>query len=137
MGVDMTDPRASAPGRRGVGPSVKRRAGLEASRLVPPTRMGRWTVGLWAVHLVAMLIYFVLALTGDMPSDRFFDRLDLAISLLVGAGAAFVAGIVGAISIFRAIDRSPVVVLATALSSLPSLFFLGELLSVIGILPSH
>jgi hypothetical protein len=84
-----------------------------------------------------MLIYFVLALTGDMPSDRFFDRLDLAIPLLVGAGAAFVAGIVGAISIFRAIDRSPVVVLATALSSLPSLFFLGELLSVIGILPSH
>jgi hypothetical protein len=72
-----------------------------------------------------------------MPSDRFFDRLDLAISLLVGAGAAFVAGIVGAISIFRAIDRSPVVVLATALSSLPSLFFLGELLSVIEILPSH
>jgi hypothetical protein len=84
-----------------------------------------------------MLFFFFLALTRDIPSQRFFDPPLLASALLVGAGAALAAAVAGATSILRSIDRSPVVVLATALSSVAGLFFLGELLSVIGVLPSH
>jgi hypothetical protein len=84
-----------------------------------------------------MLLFFLLALTSDLPSSRFFDRPELAISLLVGAAAALATTIVGTISVFRRIDRSPVVVLATVLGLFPTLFFLGELLSVVGVLPSH
>lgn len=106
-------------------------------RWIPATRIGAWTVGLLVAHVIAMLVFFVLALTRDIPSESFFDRPELAMSLLIGAGAAVATTIVGAISIFRRIDRSAVVVLATALGLLPTLFFLGELLSVVGVLPSH
>jgi hypothetical protein len=84
-----------------------------------------------------MLMFFLLALTRDIPSESFFDPPELAITLLIGAGAAFATTIIGGISVFRQLDRSPVVVLATALGVLPTLFFLGELLSVVGVLPSH
>jgi hypothetical protein len=106
-------------------------------RWIPATRIGRWTVGLLVAHIVAMLVFFLLALTRDIPSESFFDPPELAISLLLGAGAAVATTIVGAISIFRRIDRSSVVVLAFALSCLPTFFFLGELLSVVGVIPSH
>lgn len=106
-------------------------------RWKPATRIGAWTVGLLGAHVASMFVFFLLALTRDVPSVSFFDPLELAVALLIGAGAAFAATIVGAISIFRRIDRGPLVVLATGLGLLPTLFFLGELLSVIGVLPSH
>jgi len=56
---------------------------------IPHTRIGAWTVGLLAAHVVAMLLFFALALTRDIPSESFFDSLELAITLLIGAAAAF------------------------------------------------
>ena len=106
-------------------------------RWIPRTRAGAWTVGLFVAHVVAMVMFFLLALARDIPTESFFDRPELAVTLLIGALAAFATTIVGATSISRRIDRSPVVMLATILGLLPSLFFLGEMLSVVGVLPSH
>ena len=93
---------------------------------------------LGAVKLVFRLSSIApIAITGVPRIPYTPPPSDLAISLLIGPGAALATTIVGAISIFRRIDGSAVVVLATALGLLATLFFLGELLSVVGVLPSH
>jgi hypothetical protein len=88
-------------------------------------------------HLVGMGVHFLFGFIRDVPAEKFFDRPELAISLVAAASAAIATSIVGAISISRHIDRSRVVVLTTLVSFLPTAFFLGETLSVIGILPPH
>lgn len=103
----------------------------------PATRIGAWTVGLLVAHIVATLVFLLLTLANDIPSESFFDRPEIAIALLISAGAAFATTIVGTLSIFQRIDRSAAVVLATVLGFLPTLYFLGELVSIVGVLPSH
>jgi hypothetical protein len=72
-----------------------------------------------------------------MPSERFLIGLSSPLTLLIGAGTAVAIAVVGAVSIFRHIDRSPWVVPATVFVSLPRFIFLGELLSIVGVLPSY
>lgn len=109
---------------------------------VPNTSLGRWTVGLLGAHLVTMAIWMlvvvVLSTVGDgFESESFFDPPILAVGLIVAGVAALAATVLGLISIFTRRDRSALVIVATVLAAAPTLFFVGEFLSAIGVLPGH
>ena len=109
---------------------------------LPGTALGRWTVGLFCVHIVTMTVWLVLAVLlstvgGGFESENFFDPPVLAIGLILAAVAALAATILGLITIVTGRERSGLVIAATVLAGAPTLFFLGEFLSVIGVLPGH
>ena len=108
----------------------------------PTTSLGRWTVALLGVHLTAMVLWTVMAVVlstfgGGFESESFFDPPALAAGLIIAAVAALAAATLGLISIITRRDRSALVIAATVLAAAPTLFFIGESLSVVGILPGH
>lgn len=107
------------------------------NRLLPGTSLGRWSVGLFALHLVAFLTFMVIAMRGAGTWDEgIFEDLVLGIPLVATMLSAFSTLVVGVVAIRRN-ERALAVVLATVLAGMATLFFVGELLSVIGVLPSH
>lgn len=107
--------------------------------LWPTTRIGQWTMALFGTEVV-LLSGLMIALStnaGTWDNESFFTPLWPALVLLASAACGLGATTVGLLSILRRIDRSPAVIVATALAGYGSFFFVGELLSVIGVLPGH
>ena len=104
----------------------------------PDTLFGRWTIAMFGVHVVLMTAAVVfLSIVGGSESEAFFDPPAPAVGLIIAAVAALAATVLGLISIFTHRDRSVPVIVATVLAAAPTLFFIGELLSMVGVLPGH
>jgi hypothetical protein len=107
------------------------------NRFLPGTGLGRWSVGLFALHLVALLTFIVIAMRGAGTWDEgIFEDLILGIPLVATMVSACSTLVVGVVAIRRN-ERALAVVFVTVLAGMATLFFIGELLSVIGVLPSH
>lgn len=108
------------------------------SRFWPETDLGKWTVGLFVLNVVAFVTFTVIAVNGAGTwDDGIFDDLVLGIPLLVTVVSAISTLVVGIVAMARRSERATSVVLAVTLAGMATLFFLGELLSVIGVLPAH
>lgn len=106
---------------------------------LPSTPLGRWSVALFGLFVIAFVLFLAAAIAsaGEWEEESFFDPLIPAILLLVGATSAVAAAAVGIAGIVRQHERSVAVIVVTALSASASFFFVGELLSVVGVLPQH
>lgn len=105
---------------------------------VPETRVGKWSVGLFLVFAAALGVFIVVALAGAGTWEPdFFADLEATIPLLISAATALGSLCVGLVAIGRQGDRSAAVILVTVLSGMVTFFFIGELLSVIEVLPGH
>ena len=105
---------------------------------MPITSIGKWTIAFFGIHVVMMTsVVIFLSASGGSASEAFFDPPAPAVALIIAVVAAIGATVVGVISIFTHRDRSALVIVATVLAAAPTLFFLGEFLSVIGVLPGH
>ena len=106
---------------------------------MPPTNLAKWTVGFFAVFVASIGVFVVLAAAsaGEWEAESFFDPLLPAVLVLVGAVSALAATATGIAAIVRRHERSTAVVVMTVLSGFATFFFVGELLSVIGVLPQH
>jgi hypothetical protein len=94
---------------------------------------------LFALFLVSFVVFLVMAATsaGEWKAESFFDPLIPAVLVLVSAAGAVAATAVGITAFVRQHERSIAVIVVTALSGYAAFFFVGELLSVIGVLPQH
>ena len=106
---------------------------------MPGTSLGKWTVAAFGVHVgtVAAVVAVLSTVGSGFESEAFLDPPALGVALVVAAIAALAATVLGMISIFARRDRSTLVIVVTVLAAAPTLFFIGELLSVVGVFPSH
>lgn len=104
----------------------------------PESTAGRWSVGLFFSFAVAIAVFVVIASAGAGTWEPDFSaNLELTVPLLVAAASALGSLVVGVVSKVKVGDRSTAVTLVTVISGMVTLFFAGELLSVIGVLPQH
>ncbi len=96
---------------------------------MPRTRLGQWSVGLIVVFFLLFATLQLLAASGQRGGATLFDNLVLAIPALLMGIAGVLALIVGAASIIERKERSVLVFLATLMSLLVLVFWLGEVLS--------
>jgi len=111
---------------------------------MPKTKLGKWSVWLIIVFFVSMAILLILGLSGAFQGgDTFSINLGNPIEILfllslVLAGTCGIASFVtGLISIIKFKERSVLVFVTSAIGLYVLVMFVGELLSVVGILPSH
>jgi hypothetical protein len=105
----------------------------------PETILGMWSVGLFLAFAAAALVFVVTARSGAGTWDEaaFFDNLELTIPLLISAASAVASLVLAIVAMLKRGDRSTAVVLVAAITAMVTLFFTGELLSVVGVLPEH
>lgn len=106
---------------------------------MPPTSLAKWAVGFFAIFIASIGVFVVLAAAnaGEWESESFFDPLMPAVLVLVSAVSAVAATAAGIAAIVHQHERSTAVIVMTVLSGFATFFFVGELLSVIGVLPQH
>lgn len=100
-------------------------------KILPSTELGKWSAGL-AGMFVAFLLFttvVIVGLLGQSRGDAFFDNLFISIPMLVGLAAALGSFAVGGLSIWKYRERSLLVISATLLGFLITLFALGEFIS--------
>lgn len=105
----------------------------------PESILGMWSVGLFLAFVAALLVFVVIGVSGAGTWDEgaFFGNLELTIPLLIAAASAVASLVLAIVAMSTRGDRSTAVVLAVALSGMVTLYFTGELLSVVGVLPEH
>ena len=94
--------------------------------LVPSTTAGRWSAALLAGAAVCFAAFFFLVMSGQRGGDTFFSNPWLSGTILVAAGLAIAAGIVGLTAAIRHGERSVLVGIAIVLGLLVVLFVVGE-----------
>lgn len=108
------------------------------SGLVPRSTPGRWSVGLFVVFVAAIVVFFVIAIAGSNTwGPEWTSNAEATIPLLIAAAAAVGSLVVGVVAIVKSDDRSMLVTTATIVAGMVTVYFIGELLSVIGVLPQH
>lgn len=114
-------------------PGVQGTSGGFAPRSTP----GRWAIALFVVFAIAMAVLMAIGSIGAGTWDPdFWANLQMTIPLLVAATSSLSSLVVGVVAIVQG-DRSTSVTLVTAMAGMVTFFFVGELLSAIGVLPQH
>lgn len=112
--------------------------GRAADRFVPESVPGRWSVGLFLLFVAALVVFSAVAIAGAGTWEpAFFANLEATIPLLISAASALASAVVGIVAMVKKGDRSTAVAVATVVCGIVTLFFTGELLSVVGVLPQH
>lgn len=112
--------------------------GKGTRRFVPESTAGRWSVLLFFVLAAAIAGFIAVAVDGAGTWEpEFFANLEATIPLLISAASALATLVCGFVAIARRGDHSTAVILVTVTSGMVTLFLVGELLSVIGVLPQH
>ena len=107
----------------------------ESWKILPITKLGKWSVGL----IVAMLILFIIgsSLTsslyesvssGDTILADIAARPALALSMLTGMAAGISAFITGLLAIIRKRDNALLVYVSSLIGAILILFLAGEIL---------
>lgn len=94
--------------------------------LVPSTLAGRWSAALLAGSAACFVAFFLLVMSGQRGGDTFFSNPWLSGAILVAAGLAIAAGIVGLVAAVRHGERSVPVGVAIVSGLLVVLFVIGE-----------
>ena len=102
-------------------------AGRGPASIWPTTNWGRVAAGLFAGFAVFFLAFIVLAATGQRGGDTLLDNLWLTIPGLLGGVCAAASLVAGGIGIAFRQERSPVVIVTTAVGLLATLFVTAEL----------
>lgn len=96
-------------------------------RLLPNTRLGKWSMWLIVVSVVFLILFMILVAFGERGGDSFFSNMKLSTFVLI-AGifgvASFLAGLLG---IIKSRERSIVVFLSSAAGFFALVFLIGEL----------
>jgi hypothetical protein len=112
--------------------------GTGGRRFGPESNAGKWSVGLFLVFAAALAVFLIVARAGAGTWEpEFFADLELTIPFLISAASVLGSLVVGFVAMVKADDRSTAVILVTVISGMVTLFFAGELLSVVGVLPQH
>ena len=110
----------------------------DGPKFAPESTAGKWSVGLFFSFTVAIAVFVVNASArAGTWEPAFLANLEMTIPLLVATASALGSLAAGLVSTVKVGDRSTAVILVTAISGMVTLFFAGELLSVIGVLPKH
>lgn len=94
---------------------------------IPKTRLGKWSVGLIIVSFLSFALVLLLVASGQLFINPMF------LAGICGISSFFT----GTISIIKNKERSILVFLATAIGLYILFLYLGEILSLVGILPPH
>ena len=118
--------------------SVRGVRGTAGPTVAPMSSAGRWAVRLFLAFAVAIAVFVTVTSVGAGTWDSgFFANPEATIPLLVAAASAVGSVVCGVVALTKAGDRSAAVLLVTSLTGMATFFFVGELLSVIGVLPQH
>ena len=98
------------------------------NRLIPKTQYGNYSGGL----LLAFVLFFLMAqiaiMSGQRGGDTFFDNLWISMPMLLAFLSIFLSMVLGAISIIKDHERSPIIFTACIIGLLITIFVLGEFL---------
>jgi len=98
------------------------------SRLaVPVTVVGRWCFGLFSVGIVGFVAMVVAVGLGQEGGDTFTDNWWISGPALVAALGIVGAFATGLFAIVRRRERAALVILATVIGALVTLFIVGEI----------
>ncbi len=105
-------------------------------KLVPKTKLGKWSVGLCVIMPVLFAVGGLLAntlyesvLSGETILADISARPALALTMLAGMFAGISAFISGLLAIIRQKDNAILVYISTLLGALLLLFLVGEIVS--------
>lgn len=103
-------------------------------RLMPGTRLGRWTIGLIAVMPILFILgsSFSLSLYKSVSAGRTIladiaSRPLLALTMLAGMAAGFTGFITGLVAIIKQKEKALLVYGAAVIGGLSVVFLMGEL----------
>lgn len=88
----------------------------------PLTGPGKWTVVSFGVVVLGALVFFIAAAAGQKGGEKLVDNLWLGIPGIVAFGGAIVSAVTGWIAVLGRHNRTTGVVVATATSTVVSLF---------------
>lgn len=95
---------------------------------MPKTRFGNYALRSMAAFVFFFLTAQFVIMTGQRGGDTFTDNLWISVPMFFAFASALLAGIFGAIGIFREGERSPIIFLIAAIALLILIFLLGEFL---------
>ena len=107
------------------------------AKFMPKTYLGK----LSGKFMIAFFLFFGIAILlitfGQVGGDSIFDNLPLGILMLATGVSVIGSFITGLMSIIKNKERTISVYIITGIGFYVCFFLIGELLSIIGILPSH
>ena len=96
-------------------------------RIIPRTRLGRWSVGLILGFFVLLGVFFLLVSLGERGGQTFFSNLKLTIPMLIAAASAIASLFVGIVAVFKK-ERHLLVFLSIAIGLFVLWWCLAEIL---------
>lgn len=96
---------------------------------LPRTQPGKVAAILLAAHVVLMLIFNGLVLSGQRGGDTFFSNLWLTIPFLIAGVAAISGAVIAAYAVIARHERSIFLWIAITIGLFIGMFALGEVLS--------
>jgi cytochrome bd-type quinol oxidase subunit 2 len=95
---------------------------------MPKTQFGYYSLRLLVAFVCCLLIAQFAVMSGQRGGNTFFDNLWISVPMLLAFLSVIAAAMVGAISLIRYNERSPLVFLVVGLGLLVLIFLLGEFL---------
>ncbi len=95
--------------------------------LVPFSVLGRWSALAGVAFLVFIGLFALLVAAGQRGGEEFFDNLWLTVPMLIAYFSAVAAFVLGAVAIATAGERSLIVIVATIVGLLVTVFGILEI----------
>lgn len=97
-------------------------------KIIPRTKLGKWSVVLAAVFVTLMLLFFAMIhLFGQRGGETFFSNLLLTIPVLIAFGSATASCIVGIISFITSKERALLVFVSVIAGLIVTIYGVMEL----------
>lgn len=97
-------------------------------KIVPKTRLGKWSVVLTAVFVLMMLLFFAMVhLFGQRGGETFFSNLLLTVPVLIAFGSAAASCIVGIVSFIAVRERAVLVFVSVIVGLIVTIYAVMEL----------
>ncbi len=94
---------------------------------VPSSVLGRWSALAGVVFLAFIGLFALLVAAGQRGGEKFFDNLWLTVPMLIAYFSAVGAFVLGAVAIATAGERSLIVIVATIVGLLFTVFGILEI----------
>jgi len=96
-------------------------------RILPKTKLGKWSFALILVFILGMLVFFgMVYLFNQRGGDYFYSNFRLSTPILIAAVAAAASFITGMISFFLSKERALLVFLSVLIGLLVSIYMVME-----------
>lgn len=96
------------------------------THFMPTTKTGKWSIGLFFVFILCLVVFLILVAASYRGDDSFFSFSPLTIPALLGFSGAISGFVTGLISIIKSKERSVMIIVATMIEFFLLFLVVGE-----------